>query len=360
MNAAGDGRQAEHQLLELVRRDRVPGLQYVAVSSTRTLLDFAAGFAAVGSRPMTADTTLMAYSMSKTITACAVLQLVERGKLGIDDSVSRYISWQPYGDEITVRRLLSHTAGIPNPLPLRWVHSVASDPAFAERDALMKILGSHPRLAHKPGVRFAYSNIGYWLLGALVEEVTGETFATHVQSSVFTPLGFGSRKMTYRIPDATRHASGYLERRSFINLVKPLVIDRSLVGQRAGRWVEILPHYVNGPAFGGIVAPAAAFASFLQDQLRESSRVLGASGRGFFYEQQCVAGRDIPMTLGWHIGARGEQRYYFKEGGGAGFHSMMRLYKGRDIGTAIMVNATTFNVARVLDTVDALLGAAIE
>ena len=308
---------------------------------------------------MATDTTLMAYSMSKTITACAILQLIEGGKLGIDDPISHYISWQPYGNEVTVRLLLSHTAGIPNPIPLRWVHSADSGSVFNERDALRKVLANHPRPAHKPGTRFAYSNIGYWLLGALIEEVTGEALATRVQTSVFTPLGLSSSEMAYRIPDATLHASGYLERRSFINLIKSLVIDRSLVGQRAGQWVEILPHYVNGPAFGGIVGHAAGFAAFLQDQLRESSRVLAASARSFLYQQQRASGRDIPMTLGWHIGSRGKQRYYFKEGGGGGFRSMMRLYKGLGIGTVLMVNATTFNVARALDTLDALLGVKI-
>ena len=64
---------------------------------------------------MASDTTMMAYSMSKTITAAAVLQLIERGSIGLEDAVSRYVPWQPYGNDVTVRELLSHTGGLPNP-----------------------------------------------------------------------------------------------------------------------------------------------------------------------------------------------------------------------------------------------------
>jgi D-alanyl-D-alanine carboxypeptidase len=349
--------RVENALRNLVCRNRVPGLQYVAVSPARTLITFSAGLASLDDRLMTDDTTLMAYSMSKTITACAVLQLAESGVLDIDDSLGRYLKWQPYGNEVTVRQLLSHTAGLPNPLPLRWVHPADSSSTFNENRSLTSVLRAHPNLAHKPGTHFGYSNIGYWLLGALVEQVTGKNFSDHIRSRIFTPLNLSPREIDYVVADANHHASGYLERLSFVNLVKSLVIDRALIGKRTGRWIEILPHYVNGPAFGGIVGNAAGFAAFLQDQLREDSQILGASGRALLYVQQRVQSGAIPMTLGWHIGSRGEQHFHFKEGGGGGFHSMMRLYKDLGIGTVLMVNATTFNVGRAMDFIDPLLRA---
>jgi CubicO group peptidase (beta-lactamase class C family) len=110
-----------------VRESRVPGIQYVAVSRSGVAFEGYAGYADLATRrPMLADTEMMAFSMSKVITAVAVLQLVERGTLGLEDSISRLIPWQPYGPDVTVRQLLCHTAGIPNPLPLRWVHSASS------------------------------------------------------------------------------------------------------------------------------------------------------------------------------------------------------------------------------------------
>jgi len=345
-------RQLELRLMEFVQRGRTPGLQYMAVDATATLMSFAAGFAELRNRPMSIDTALMAYSMSKTITAVAVLQLIEHGRLGIDDAIAMHLSWQPYGERVTVRQLLSHTGGLPNPIPLRWIHPPGE---FDESAALRSVLRDHARLATTPGTRFAYSNIGYWLLGALIEELSGVSFASYVQSEVFAPLGLTSRDMAYAISDRAEQASGYLERFSAINLMRPFLLDRRFTGEGAGRWLEIRPHRVNGPAFGGIVGSARGFATFLQDQLRGRSRVLGGRARALLYEPQRTPKGEIPMTLGWHIGSLAAQRCYFKEGGGAGFHSMMRLYQAKGIATVLMTNATTFNVSKALDTVDALL-----
>ena len=72
-----------------------------------------------------------------------------------------------------------------------------------------------------------------------------------------------------------------------------------------------------------------------------------------FYEQQrTTSGAAIAMTLGWHIGSTGSAPFFFKEGGGGGFHSMMRVYPDAGIGTVVMVNATGFDVRRLLDDID--------
>jgi len=75
---------------------------------------------------MNSHVTLMAYSMSKTITAMAVLMLVDTGQVALDDSLDRFYEASPYGPMVTIRHLLSHTSGIPNPVPLRWVHPVVN------------------------------------------------------------------------------------------------------------------------------------------------------------------------------------------------------------------------------------------
>jgi D-alanyl-D-alanine carboxypeptidase len=71
---------------------------------------------------MTSSTTMMGYSTSKTVTAVAVLRLVQEQKVRLDESVEHYVGTTPYGPKVTVRQLLSHTSGIPNPMPLQWVH----------------------------------------------------------------------------------------------------------------------------------------------------------------------------------------------------------------------------------------------
>ena len=333
---------------------RAPGLQYVVVNKSATLFEAHEGLADIAAgRPMLAGTTMMAYSMSKTITAAAVLQLVEAGRLRLDDPVARYLDWQPYGREITVRQLLSHTSGIPNPIPLRWVHPAGEHATFDEPAALKSVAAKHPRLAFKPGTKYGYSNIGYWLCGAIIELVAGQPFTSYIRRQVLDPLGIGPEEMAYSIGDPSMHAAGYLEKYSWINLLKPLLIDRELIGGYAGSWLQIRDHFLNGPAFGGLVGSAAGFARFLQDQLGEHSRLFSDATRATFFEQQGTTAGPVAMTLGWHLGSTGGVRFFYKEGGGGGFHCMMRLYPGQGIGTVVMVNATSFDVRALLDVVDA-------
>jgi D-alanyl-D-alanine carboxypeptidase len=112
----------------------VSGLQYIVVDANETRFAYARGWADVANKtPMTLETTMMAYSMTKTLTAVAVLQLVEQGKLGLEDEIERYLPNTPYaGHHITIRHLLAHTSGLPNPIPIRWAHLVEEDSSFDE------------------------------------------------------------------------------------------------------------------------------------------------------------------------------------------------------------------------------------
>lgn len=113
---------------------------------------------------------------------------------------------------------------------------------------------------------------------------------------------------------------------------------------------------MNGAAFGGLVGTVGGFARFLQDQLTPKSILFGEEARQLFYERQrTLAGKPIAMTLGWHVGSRTGEKYFYKEGGGGGFHCMMRLYPTPKIATIVMTNATSFNVSTCLDALDALL-----
>ena len=118
-----------------------------------------------------------------------------------------------------------------------------------------------------------------------------------------------------------------------------------MIGDYSGRWLEIRSHYLNGPAFGGLVGTASGFGKFLQDQLRERSVLLNDPTRHLFYApQQTTRGTPVAMTLGWHIADLVGTRFFYKEGGGGGFHCMMRVYPGDGIGTVVMTNATGFDV----------------
>jgi len=347
-------RQGESHLAALTLRSDTPGIQYIVVNSAGVVFEHAGGWADIdGQIPMDLMTTMMAYSMSKTITAVAVLQLVGQGKLSLDDPLARYVSSLPYDPSVTVRQLVSHTSGLPHPIPLRWVHPVDEHDAFDEEAALAQVVQDHPRLRFEPGTRFAYSNIGYWLLGSVVERVSGEPFESYVDEHIVKPLALSREQLGYVIVDPDHHAKGYLEKYSFMNLVGRFLIDRKLLGAYEDGWLEVRSHYVNGPAFGGLVGTARGFGRFLQDQLSDQSVLLEKTTRELLYTPQRTAeGREIPMTLGWHVGGGEGGRFFYKEGGGGGFHCMMRVYPGAGIGTVVMTNATGFDVAGLLDTID--------
>ena len=132
----------------LISASKTPGIQYVVVDSAHVLFEYDGGWAGIARRVlMDSTTTMMAYSMSKTITAAAVLQLVESNRVGLDTPVVRYLDSIPYGSEVTVRELLAHTSGLPNPIPLRWVHPAARHATFDERPALASVLREHPHLS---------------------------------------------------------------------------------------------------------------------------------------------------------------------------------------------------------------------
>lgn len=338
----------------IIAQSKTPGLQYVVVDSSGTLLDYAGGWADIrGGVPMRPTTTMMAYSMSKTITAATVLRLVASGQIGLDDPVQNYVGEVPYGTRVTIRRLLSHTAGVPSPIPLKWVHPASEHDGFDERSVLSAVLTEHDQVSSTPGKRYKYTNLGYWLLGAVVEDVTGEPFSASVESDILAPLGIGPRQLGYTIVDPDGHATGYLEKFSFMNLLKRFFLEDKYIDSYDGPWLRINTHYLNGPAFGGLVGTASGLGIFLQDQLQPVSRILPEEARALFYEQQqTTVGDTVPMTLGWHVGEMNGETYFFKEGGGGGFHSMMRLYPDRGLGSVMISNATAFDVARVLDQTD--------
>jgi len=353
------GRVTKDNLPESLERsigaDR-PGLQYVVVSAATTLIDYAGGWADLRFRhPMTPETTMMGYSMTKTFTAVAILQLAEEARLSLDDAMDRHLPGTPYGGHgITVRHLLDHTAGLPNPLPLRWAHLVAEAADFDEDAALGRVLLANPRLVSEPGREYRYSNIGYWLLGKIVERVTGHSYVDQVRSNILDRLDPSASGLAFLIGRPESHAAGYLARFSLMNAARSFLTDRRFWDGHDGNWVRVKPHYLDGPAFGGLVGSARAFARFLQDQLADRSVLLRPATKAMLETRQTdSAGRPIPMTLGWHAASVGGTQYWFKEGGGAGFHGEMRLYPGKAIGSVVMANDTQFASTRFLNRVDA-------
>ncbi len=341
------------KLLQRLASADDPGIQYIIVNKERVVFEHCTGLADLKNGiPLTPNHTMAAFSMTKTVTAIAILQLVEKGLIGLDDIVASHVR-HPYGQEITIRQLLSHTSGAPNPIPLKWVHLSKDHQEFSEDRALDAVLKNNPKADHAPGKKYRYSNIGYWLLGKIVENVTQQSFTTYVVKNIFEPLSLKPDEISFEITAPKNHAKGYLAKFSFMNLLKGFVTDEEVWGEYEGRWLRIKDVYVNGPSFGGALGSARAFGRILQDLLSDDSMLLGEPGKQLFFTQQKnSAGKAIEMTLGWHIGELDGIEYFYKEGGGAGFHCEMRIYPSVGLGSVIMANRTSLNTRKILRKID--------
>jgi len=146
---------------------------------------------AAGDRPLRASDRFRVGSVTKTFVAVVVLQLVADGRVGLGDTVERWLpGLVPGGDEITVRQLLSHTSGLYDYVEdPRVFGAYAQDPghAWAPRELIGLALEHPARLA--PGERYAYSSTNYLLLGLIVEAATGARLEDALEARVFEPLG---------------------------------------------------------------------------------------------------------------------------------------------------------------------------
>ena len=123
-------------------------------------------------------------SLTKPITALAVLQLVDAGRIGLDQPVAELVpGFAAVSKRITVRHLLAHQAGLPGD----WLHGMWSDDPPPWQSVVEELAGE--RLPHEPGEVSVYSNAGYAVLGVVLETVTGEPYETYVRTHVLEPLG---------------------------------------------------------------------------------------------------------------------------------------------------------------------------
>lgn len=162
----------------------IPGLSVAIVKDGRVLLERGWGTTERGKRQATAHTVYQIASVSKQFTAAAVLRLAERGQLSLDDDVAQYVEGLPASYRtISLRQLLNHTAGVPNFTEFFREFRQVLTPA-----QLIDSLAARP-LQFSPGAGFHYSNSGYYLLGLVIERVTGQAYGNYLREQFFAPLG---------------------------------------------------------------------------------------------------------------------------------------------------------------------------
>jgi CubicO group peptidase (beta-lactamase class C family) len=293
------------------------------------------------------------FSATKTATAIAVLQLMEAGRLQLDEPAADYLpQYAAILQGVSVRHLLSHQSGLNNPLPLSWIHLAEQEAGFDYAGFARRILQAKARQKQSPGRRMAYSNLNYLLLGELIAKVSGKPYRQYVREQLLNRLDAGG-EIGFRWA-GDRAAVGCHSRNAFSAMLLRFLLDGKTYFYRLDkRWLGFRPNYLNGPAYGGLIATARGLRAYLQALLQRPSPLLSEPGLQLLLaEQKRADGRPAGMTPGWFAGSVHGHPYRCHAGGGGGFYSEIRLYPTLDRASYLLLNRSGFSDRRLLDRLD--------
>jgi len=311
----------------LRRRYRVPGTAVGIVDAEGVVSVDTAGAAYPAGRPVTADSRFQVASLTKVITAWAALKMVADGLIDLDEPVLSHLDWElplhgrDHGKGVTLRALLSHTAGLPR----------AASPQFPDEASippLTEILGGSDGvplgLEAVPGSIFRYSNPGYALIELLIKSATGKDFAEWTRTTILEPMG-----MNMSCFDRTASAvPGAVTPHSHLGHPLPEIVFGYLAA--GGLWTTVPDLLKLAAAMG----PANRGAGVLPAALVEEMWSSPPAARLFL--------RHGGYGLGqiWGVLASGE-RFVANQGSRPGWRSLLVVLPDRGRGIVVLTNANS-------------------
>ena len=300
------------------------------------------------------NTSFHAFSITKTFTAVAVMQLVEEGKLNLDNHVDSYIPSYQFSKAITIRQLLCHQSGLPNPIPMSWIHLAKQNQSsnfsmFAD-SLVMKYLSNKK----DPGKAYKYSNLNYLILGRLIEKVAGMDFQDYINTHIVSQLDSGSA-MGFEYP-LQSHATGYHKNSFFQKLILKFLMDSSKHLYAVNdSFLGFRPFVVNGSSYGGLFCTPDDLVAFARALLKSESPLLSSGSINEMFTDQHIKGEPSQMSLGWFTGSHKGNRYLHHSGGGGGYYAELRIYPDLGVGSVIMMNHSGMRDMRILDSMDSFI-----
>ncbi|MFD3274260.1 serine hydrolase [Paenibacillus dendritiformis] len=194
------------------RSSGAPGAVVAIVKDNQVLLDKGYGMANAEKRiPMTADTVVRIASISKSVTATAVMQLADQGRIGLDDNIEAYLGEglklnNPFKEPVTIKHLLTHTTGFDyTDMDAKDIHT-----DFGQYTSMEQYLRERmPSVVRKPGDMFKYDNFANLLQGYIVEQVSGMPFEHYMENNIFKPLGMTNSGFVMDTGTRSAMAVGY-------------------------------------------------------------------------------------------------------------------------------------------------------
>jgi len=164
------------------------------------------------------NTKFRIASITKQFTAMLIMQMVEQGKIKLEGKISDYLPdyREDTGKQVNVHQLLTHTSGIPSYTSQQNFFKDTSRDRYSVKDFVEKFCSGD--LEFEPGEKFAYNNSGYFLLGAIIEQVSGKSYDAVLKEKIFTPLGMNDSGYDHNDKIIENRASGYQKKiHGFIN-----------------------------------------------------------------------------------------------------------------------------------------------
>jgi len=302
-----------------VTEHRTPGVSVAVVKNGRPIVVKGYGFADLENDvPATAETVYRIGSVTKQFTAAAIMRLMEQGKLSLDDTLQKFLpSFPAQGNRVTVRHLLNHTSGIKSYTSLgpKWQRLMRTDLA---PDSMVALFANEP-FDFKPGDAWRYNNSGYFLLGMIIEKLSGKSYGQYLQDEFFTPLGLKGTVYCDHAPIIKHRAEGYASKpdKKFVN-AEPLSMTQPYAAGSLCSTVGDLVTWTVALASGKVVSPASYALMTTPVTLNDGK----------------------PLTYGFGLGTGklGGHRQVSHNGGINGFISELHHYPDDSLITVVLTN----------------------
>ncbi len=301
------------EIQKQTQADRFAGA-YLWARDGQVIVSGAAGLADRETKtPNTLDTQFRLGSMNKMFTAVATLQLTEKGKLALEDSILKHLPDYPNRElaaTVTVRHLLTHTGGTGDIFGPEYEKNRLSLRTLAD---YVKLYGARP-LQFEPGTRWEYSNYGFLLLGVVIERVSGQSYYDYVRQNIFRPAGMTSTDSLPEEDKVAQRATGYLK--------------------AEGAWApntRTLPWRATSAGGGhSTVGDLLRFAQALV-----SHRILSAQWIEEATKEKVHSGKGYGYGYGFVTVSKGRVQFFGHGGGAPGMNGELRVYI--ESGTVIAV-----------------------
>jgi CubicO group peptidase (beta-lactamase class C family) len=328
--------QAPDPVATLVRgemaRQHIPGLALLVARNGETVRAEGFGFANLELNvPVRPETVFQSGSIGKQFTATAVMMLVQAGKISLEDPLTTYFPDGPgWWKQVTVRELLSHTAGFteyPDDFDFRKDYTEAQ---------VLKIVEGIPA-AYPPGTSWSYSNLGYLTLGILIHRVTGQFYGDFLKERIFTPLGMSTTRIINEADIVPNRAAGYV------------LVDGKIKNQT---WVSPT---VNTTADGSLYFTIFDLAKW--DAALNTEKLLKkASLQQMWTIVTLKDGKANPghYGFGWFIESRNGLHIVEHEGQWQGFETQISRYVDSGLSVVVLTNLGSAQPQRIADKVAAV------